>query len=190
MCVHENLGGESSRENWRETLLAYCSTFTSKDDVRLSIKTWKWKRDRYEAALLEVLSELGVEERAAPAIEVIDEDLSAEQLRNLYQRAWMFIKNANREGWSMPCSEAVACGTQVAAVNIEPLRSHMPEDTKWFATGDVSGLAGLLRREYLSFRSHLRRCQRSDATVMTKLVEIALTKMVQERRVADALVLS
>ena len=25
MCVHENLGGDSSRENWRETLLAYCS---------------------------------------------------------------------------------------------------------------------------------------------------------------------
>ncbi|HTD57826.1 MAG TPA: glycosyltransferase [Solirubrobacteraceae bacterium] len=190
MCVHENLGGDTSRENWRETLLAYCSTFTSEDDVRLLVKTWKWKRDRYEAALAEVLSELGIDERTAPAIEVIDDELSAEQLRDLYQRAWLFVKNANREGWSMPCSEAVACGTRVAAVNIEPLRSHLPEETRWFAAGDVSGLADLLRHEHLRFRSHLRRCQRSDATATTKLVEIALEGMVRDRRTAGSLVVS
>jgi glycosyltransferase involved in cell wall biosynthesis len=182
MCVHENLGGASSRENWRETLRAYCSTFTSEDDVRLLVKTWKWKRDRYDTARGEVLAELDIEEDSAPAIEVVDEELSAEDLRNLYQRAWLFIKNANREGWSMPCSEAVACGTPVAAVNIEPLRSHLPEGTRWFTAGDVAELASILRYEHLRFSSHLRLCQRSDATVMTKLVEIALAQMVQVKQ--------
>ena len=129
-----------------------------------------------------MLGELGLEEGGAPAIEVIDAELSAERLRELYQRAWLFIKNANREGWSMPCSEAIACGTAVAAVDIQPLCSHLPEETKWFAAGDVQGLADVLRREHLRFRSHLRRCQRSDATVTTKLVEVALEGILRERR--------
>jgi glycosyltransferase involved in cell wall biosynthesis len=181
LCVHENLGGETSREDWRNTLRAYYSAFTSQDEVRLLIKTWKWKPERFHAARLEVLAELGVQESAAPAIEVIDDVLSAEQLRNLYQRAWLLLKNANREGWSMPCTEAVACGTSVAATRIQPLLAHLPEQTRWFERGAVDELAQLLEREHRRFVSNLRRCQGNDAVVTTKLVEIALKRLLTER---------
>jgi glycosyltransferase involved in cell wall biosynthesis len=182
LSVHENLGDESSRENWIDTLRAYCAAFTSEDDVRLLIKTWQWESELFEEARREVLGELGVDVHAAPPIDVVDEVLSAEDMRALYQRAWLFVKNANREGWSMPCTEAMACGTPVAATRIQPLLSHLPQETIWFERGDVAELEQLLRREYLSFVSHLRRRQRNDAAVTTKLVEVALGNLLDDRQ--------
>jgi glycosyltransferase involved in cell wall biosynthesis len=186
LCVHENLGGATSREDWRDTLRAYLRAFAGEDDVRLRIKTWKWKPAEFEAAREQTLEELRSEavrasgeldprEPAAPEIEVIDGVLSAEEMRGLYQQAWLFLKNANREGWSMPCTEALACGTPVAATRIEPLLSHLPEDTRWFEPGDVRELQSILERERRRFHSHLRLAQRHDATTMTKLVEVALS---------------
>ena len=105
--------------------------------MRLVVKTWKWKPTEYKQARIELLAELGLDEARAAAIEVLDAVLSAVQMRELYQRAWLFLKNANREGWSVPCTEAIACGTPVAATRIEPLLSHLPEETRWFDPGDV-----------------------------------------------------
>jgi glycosyltransferase involved in cell wall biosynthesis len=177
LAVHENLGGESSRENWRETLRAYCTVFTAADNVRLVIKTWKWKPDGWSAVYEQTLAELGLDESRAPAIEVLDGQLSAEEMRDLYRGAWLFVKNANREGWSLPCTEAVACGGTVLATRIEPLRSHLPGDTRWFGVGDVDGLARLLRVEYDRFTAHLQRCQRYSATAMTVSVEALIARM-------------
>lgn len=178
LCVHENLGGESSRENWRQTLRVYLKTFTRSDGVRLQIKTWKWKPAEFEAARQAVLGELGVDEGDAAEVEVIDGVLAPEQMRALYQGASLLIKNANREGWSMPCSEAIACGTPVAACGVEPLLSHLPEDTRWFERGDSDELQRVLRREHARFASRLRLAQRHDASSMTKLVELALAGLI------------
>lgn len=177
LCVHENLGGHTSREDWRRTLGAYLATFGREDDVCLQIKTWKWKPEEFRAAREAVLEELGIEEADAAQIEVLDGVLAAEQMRELYQRAWLFIKNANREGWSMPCTEAIACGTPVAAAAIEPLLSHLGDDTRWFTPGDADELGRVLQDEYARFRSRLRLAQRHDASVTTKLVEVALTQL-------------
>ncbi|HEY2200997.1 MAG TPA: glycosyltransferase [Solirubrobacteraceae bacterium] len=174
LCVHENLGGASSREDWRRTLRAYLGAFTAEDPVRLVVKTWKWKPSEFELARREILTELGRGEDQAAEVELIDGVLSAEQMRALYQQAWLFVKNANREGWSMPCTEALACGTPVAATRIEPLLSHLPEQTRWFDLGDVEQLKQILLREHQRFRSHLRTAQRHDSAVMAKLVEVAL----------------
>jgi glycosyltransferase involved in cell wall biosynthesis len=184
LCVHENLGGETSRESWRQTLRAYLGTFTSKDDVRLVIKTWKWKPDEFRAAHEAVLDELGMEPAEAAEVEVIDAVLPAEEMRDLYQRAWLLVKNANREGWSMPCTEAIACGTPVAATRIEPLLSHLPEDTRWFDPGDVEGLRAVLVRERERFASRLRLAQRHSVSVTVRLVEATLTELTR-RRLAD-----
>jgi glycosyltransferase involved in cell wall biosynthesis len=174
LCVHENLGGKTSRENWHDTLHAYFSAFSGEDDVRLVVKTWKWKPAEFELAREQLLADLGIEQAQAPAVEVIDAVLSADQMRDLYQRAWLFVKNANREGWSMPCTESIACGTPVAASSIEPLLSHLPEETRWFQPGDIQAIQQLFEREHRRFHSHLRLAQRHDAGVMTKLVEVAL----------------
>ena len=77
----------------------------------------------------------------------------------------------------MPCSEAIACGTPVAAAAIEPLLSHLGEDTTWFTAGDAEELGRILDREYARFRSHLRLAQRHNAAVTTKLIEGALARL-------------
>lgn len=184
LCIHENLGGETSRENWCETLRAYLSAFRGEEGVRLVIKTWKWKPDEFQVALEAVLDELGLDETEAAEIEVLDAVLSSNEMRDLYQRAWLLIKNANREGWSMPCTEAIACGTPVAATRIQPLLSHLPENTRWFDLGDADELQRILRREHARFVSRLRLAQRHDACVTAKLVEVALTELAR-RRPAD-----
>ncbi len=61
LCVHENLGGETSREDWRQTLRAYLEAFTADDAVRLLIKTWKWKPAEFEAALQAIQAGAGVD---------------------------------------------------------------------------------------------------------------------------------
>jgi glycosyltransferase involved in cell wall biosynthesis len=174
LSVHENLGGETSRENWHETLRAYFAACAGADDVRLVVKTWKWKPAELALARQRLLAELGIDEARAPALDVVDDVLDTELMRDLYQGAWLFVKNANREGWSMPCTEAIACGTPVAATRIQPLLSHLPEQTAWFDVGDVAELQRILEREHRRFRSHLRLAQRYDATVMTKLIDVAL----------------
>jgi glycosyltransferase involved in cell wall biosynthesis len=186
LCVHENLGGETSREDWRQTLRAYLGAFTREDDVRLVIKTWKWKPEKFRAAHAAVLDELGVQPDRAADIEVLDRILPPEEMRALYQGSWLFIKNANREGWSIPCTEAIACGTPVLATAIEPLLSHLPEDTSWLDPGDVQELARVLRREHARFLSRLRLAQRHDARVTTKLVEGALMRLVPPDGVSAA----
>ncbi len=180
LCVHENLGGETSREDWRQTLRAYLAAFTVEDAVRLLIKTWKWKPAEFQAALQAIQLELGLTEDRAAEIEVIDGALSFDEMRALYQGAWLFLKNANREGWSMPCTEALACGTPVAAARIEPLLSHLPEQTRWFELGDVGALGSIMEREYARFRSHLRLAQRNDSQLTAKLVEVALQGLFRE----------
>jgi glycosyltransferase involved in cell wall biosynthesis len=181
LTVHENLGGLSSRENWWHTLRAYCSAFTAADDVRLQIKTWKWKPEEWQARLQRTLFDFGLDEDTAPAIEIVEELLSVEQMRALYQGAWLFIKNANREGWSLPCTEALACGIPVAATRIEPLLSLLPQDTRWFEHSDVEGLARILRREHSRFHAELRRAQRYSDDVMVRLVEGSLMRMLRGR---------
>ncbi len=177
LCVHENLGAATSREDWVQTLRAYLGAFTCRDEVRLVIKTWKWKPAEFQAARDALLDELGLEDGEAAPIEVLYEVLSADEMRALYQGAWLLIKNANREGWSMPCTEAIACGTPVAASAIEPLVSHLPSDTRWFRPGDAGELQMVLRGEYARFVSRLRLAQRHDAAVTAKLVEVALLEL-------------
>jgi hypothetical protein len=182
LALHENLGGSSSRENWLHTLRAYCAAFTAADDVRLLVKTWKWKPDAWRKSYERTLFDFDLDESTAPAVEVIDERLSKTQMRALYQSAWLFVKNANREGWSLPCTEAVACGGRLAATRIEPLLSHLPQDTSWFEVGDVEGLTRILRGEHERFEAHLSRCHRHSSATTTSLVEGALERMVKERQ--------
>jgi len=144
LTVHENLGSDSSRENWRDTLRAYYAAFGGRSDVELIIKTWRWKPGDWEAAKDEAAAELDLAGEAVPAISVVDDELGADEMRDLYQRCWLFLKNANREGWGLPASEAAACGAPLAASRIEPLLSHLPEDTQWFEPGDRDALAGIL----------------------------------------------
>jgi hypothetical protein len=159
LTAHENLGGTSSRENWRDTLSAYLMAFSPSDPVVLRIKTWKWKPDHFAAAIDAVMSELGLTDR--PPIEPIGDELTASEMRQQYQECWLFVKNANREGWGLPATEAVACGATVAASRIEPLLSHLDHATTlWFDAGDVEGLVQLMRDRFAAYERSMSLARR------------------------------
>jgi glycosyltransferase involved in cell wall biosynthesis len=179
LCVHANLGSSSSREHWRDTVVAYLSAFTSDDDVRLVIKTWDWKPAMWANALREIHAQLGVDPARAATIEVISDRLAHEQMRGLYQGAWLFVKNADREGWSLPCTEATACGRPLAATRIEPLISHLPAETRWFEPRDIDTLQQILKSEYERFQTHKRACERFTASALGRRVADALGRMVE-----------
>jgi glycosyltransferase involved in cell wall biosynthesis len=161
LSVHEGLGSPHSRENWTDSLHAYYGSFTADDPVAWRVKTWNWEPDAFALARAEALAEHGLTELTAPPIELIDAELSHRDMRALYLEADLFVKNANREGWSIPCTEAVACGTAVAAARIEPLVSHLPDDVHWFGAGDRERLGELLRERAHAFearqQTHYRR---------------------------------
>lgn len=151
LSVHEGLGSDSSRENWRDTLHAYYREFGADDRVLWQIKTWRWHPQRFEQARADTERGAGHAPGTAPAIEVIDQRLDHTEMRALYQQAALFIKDANREGWGLPANEALACGTPVAATEIEPLVSFLPPSTSWFAPGDVSELRAIMRSTHEAF---------------------------------------
>jgi glycosyltransferase involved in cell wall biosynthesis len=170
LTVHEALGDPDSRENWRETLRAYYSAFTAKDPVVLRVKTWAWDPARFQAAC--TAEARGREADELPRIEIIDRALSHAEMRALYLEASLFVKNANREGWSLPCTEAVACGTRVAATRIQPLVSHLPPSVSWLHPGDWEGLRDVLRRHYGQFTAGLAECHRhTNGRVCTMVSE-------------------
>ena len=156
LAVHADLGDEHSRENWHDTLGAYYKAFCGSDRVLLRIKTWQWSAQAFEAARREAAA--GRPDERLPPIEVVDQTLTHAHMRELYLEASLFIKNSNREGWSLPCTEAVACGTQVAATDIEPLRSHLPPRTRWWTLGDQDALGELLRLSYREFQLAREEC--------------------------------
>jgi glycosyltransferase involved in cell wall biosynthesis len=182
LCVHANLGGASSREHWRDTVAAYLGAFKPDADVRLLIKTWDWKPDLWEQALGEVQAELGVDPGCAPVIEIVAEPLSGEKMRELYHGAWLFVKNADREGWSLPCTEAMACGRPIAATRIEPLVSLLPDDTRWFDARDIEALRRILKSEHERFRAQVRTCERFPASAVGRRVGPLLELLVAESR--------
>ncbi len=107
-------------------------------------------------------------------MEVVDATLSHAEMRALYLESALFVKNANREGWSVPCSEAVACRTPVAATDIPVLRSHLPSTTRWFPVGDWRLLSAHLVDRYRRFSVELQQSHLYTDALMCRLVSEGL----------------
>lgn len=144
MSLHEGLGSNSSRENWRETLTAYHEAFQElyEKDVLLTIKSWDMNVVNYLSHLA------SLRRKGAPEVRVVELDLTNSDLNGLYAQHWFFVKNANREGWSLPLWEAMACGLRVAYTDL-PVFGRVP---KWagrrFPLGDVDALRDIFLDEF------------------------------------------
>jgi hypothetical protein len=186
LTAHENLGGGSSRENWRDTLVAYYSAFSATDPVELRVKTWNWKPDGFAAARREVIRGLGLEPEVVPPVEVIGRELGVAEMRQEYQRCWLFLKNANREGWGLPATEAAACGAGLAATRIEPLVSHLDAElTSWFEPGDTDALTDIFRRGLSDYRAEVERMERFTWRRTASGVAEALLTLLPEHRAGE-----
>ena len=130
LSLFRGLGSDSSRENWKETIQAYYDAFYDFHnlEVELNIKAYGVNYDGYNNFIKKLSS--GKDCAKTPPINIIDMDLLPESLNNLYSKHWLFIKNANREGWCLPLWEAISAGVRVARTDIPVF-------------GDVNGAYGV-----------------------------------------------
>jgi glycosyltransferase involved in cell wall biosynthesis len=175
LTVHAGLGFALCRENWEDTLTAYYAEFGAGERVLLRTKTWNWRPDRYEPYRARAAERSGRAAADLAPVEVLDAMLDHVQMRELYLGASLFIKDANREGWSLPCTEAAACGIPIAATRIEPLLSHLPERTRWFDPGDIAALRGLMREASDGFEAARAERERYTEATMSERVSAVLS---------------
>ena len=106
------VGGTIPRKGIDLLLDAYVRAFGSADDVCLVIKDFGvgtfYKGQTYERFIRELQRKPG-----APEIEYLTDDLTPEQLRDLYHACDCLVHPFRGEGWGLPIMEAMACGLPV-----------------------------------------------------------------------------
>lgn len=159
------------RKNPEALLRAYFTAFTEKDDVALVIRVYGHPRlDGFIRGKVEnIRIALGLE--STPKIIWVGGFLHSDAMPRLYRACDAFVLPSRGEGWSLPCSEAMACGLPVIAtkwsgnlmfmnesnsflikvkkmipVNM-PSCPHYSSSMRW-ADPDVEHLAELMRYVY------------------------------------------
>jgi glycosyltransferase involved in cell wall biosynthesis len=90
-------------------LRAFFTAFSSKDKVKLVIKTFPNPHNK----IVEMLGELGREFPDPPQIEVINREIQDSELLKIYEIADVVVIPSRAEGFGLPIGEAVALGIPV-----------------------------------------------------------------------------
>lgn len=146
LALHDALGSDGSRERWKDTIRAYYQAFTGKGiKTLLTIKSYNIKREQYYLYLFEIQNEF----KCILPVEVVEVDMTTQTLNSLYSNHWLFVKNADREGWSLPLLEAMACGMNVAHTDLPVFEwTQKYKNKQTFPIGDTIALAEIFKKEY------------------------------------------
>lgn len=169
LTMHDNFGRESSRENWEETLIAYIKTFKGYKDTILYIKTWNYAEGALDTVVNRICKEKGIHRDLVPMIKILDKIYSDHDLASLIQSMWLFVKNANREGWSLPLNEAISCGVKSIYRNIPTLKWANGTGAISFNTIDEMK-ALMISHYYLNYRVEKNHTKRYDITNSAKAI--------------------
>lgn len=149
LSLFRGLGSDSSRENWKDTISAYIDAFYNNHnlEVELNIKAYGINYDGYNEFLREKTNNL--EYAKTPPINIIDMEILPESLNNLYSKHWLFVKNANREGWCLPLWEAISAGIRVARTDIPVFGDvNGAYNVITFPSGDEEALKNIMLDEF------------------------------------------
>ncbi|HZU87770.1 MAG TPA: glycosyltransferase [Stellaceae bacterium] len=100
-----------ARKGIEELITAYCIAFSNRDPVVLVIKTF----DNWENLVAGWVKRLTDGAEAAPVIQIITDELHAQEIEFLYRRADAVVLPARGEGFNLPAAEAMARGLPVIA---------------------------------------------------------------------------
>jgi len=153
ITLHDALGSNSSREDWKATIAAYFDAFYNNhyQEVSMTIKSYNIKKEEYMNHIN--LLKAGKDNEKFPTIDVLDIDLEPIDLNRLYSKHWLFIKNANREGWSLPLLEAMSCGLVVAHTDLPVLSwTDGYKKRRVFQPGDIDELKKIILDEFIVWR--------------------------------------
>lgn len=123
------VGGVIPRKGPDLLLRAYISAFAGREDVLLTVKDFGADgiyRDGDRHAL-----RAHAESGRLPRIELIERELPAGQLVDLYQSADVLVHPYRGEGFGMPVLEAMACGLPVIVTAGGPTDEFCPPEAGW-----------------------------------------------------------
>ena len=111
-------------------LEAYTQAFSSADDVCLVIKDFG-TNTLYRGQTAQDMIREYQSRSNAPAIQYLDEQLSAEELAALYRRSDVLVAPYRGEGFSLPTLESMACGTPAIVTYGGATDDFVDEATAW-----------------------------------------------------------
>jgi len=139
-CVFYTIGETSRRKNIIATIRAFYSTFTSRDDVVLIIKTnIPWKTPDEGVGILRSTIEdikksihIYARQQYYPQIVCITDFLSDSQIDQIHSIGNVFVMPSHGEAWCIPAHDALAFGNPVIASNWGAFPELMYEQAQSF----------------------------------------------------------
>jgi len=129
------VGSEQPRQNLPTLLRAFAKLKETLPGVKfIKIGNPQWKRAREK--LLALVREFNLADDV-----VFMQYVPEEELPLWYNCADVFLYPCLYSGWSLPCVEAMACGTPVIASNIPPLIEAVNDGGMFVDPSDVNALA-------------------------------------------------
>lgn len=113
------------RKGVQVLLEAFGNAFNSSDDVCLIIKTFPNPHNQIH----QWLQQARLQFDAFPDVQIIEEDLSPEQLKSLYQQCHVLVAPSFAEGFGLPLAEAMLTGLTVITTGWGGQRDFCNSDT-------------------------------------------------------------
>jgi len=182
LSLHEALGKLGSRENWWDSIEVYLETFHDRNyrDVVYSIKTWNADIPSFHDHVDKFIADKGFDRSKLPPYQILEFELLPQDMNSIYGKAWLFLKNANREGWSLPLHEAMACGVKILASDIPPFREFVyPKLIDYFEVGNHAHLKERLWIQFRHWRKWKTHVNSFSPDNITKKLETVLEEVLK-----------
>jgi glycosyltransferase involved in cell wall biosynthesis len=129
-CTFLFVGGSIWRKGVDLLLESWTEAFGPGDDVQLVVKDFGTSSHYRSQNCGEEIQRLAERGEGAPIV-YIDDDLSPDQIAELYRAADVLVAPYRGEGFCMPALEAMACGLPVIHNGAGPTAEFVPEDGGW-----------------------------------------------------------
>ena len=124
------VGGTISRKGIDVLLSAYDTAFTGRDDVLLVVKDLGGQSYYRGMTMSDTLRERAAS-GALPRVHYIEDELTRDELGELYRGCDVLVHPYRGEGFAMPVLEAMACGIPVVVTAGGPTDEFCPDDACW-----------------------------------------------------------
>lgn len=146
------------RKGWDVLLRAWAKAFNAESDVTLHLKTWSsigLSADAISKCVEKFIHEqLRCEPEDLAPIEILEDDLSSEEMMSLYASADGFVLASRGEGWGRPLMESMAFGVPTVGPASGGSTEFMDEQTSFLIDVKETQVPDAAVREAPTFRGH------------------------------------